>query len=59
MAAAFEALGSSNAAVLTARSSSQTHAPEKTHACDCCQNQMEHTEGMRGVRPMGASAVVV
>ena len=33
-------------------------ASEKTHACDCCQNQMERTEDMRGVRPMGASAVV-
>ena len=33
-------------------------ALEKTHACDFRQNQMEHTEGMRGVRPMGASAVV-
>ena len=32
-------------------------ALEKTHACDFCQNQMEYTEGMRGVRPMGASAV--
>jgi hypothetical protein len=34
-----------------------TSASEKTHACDCCQNQMERTEDMRGVRPMGASAV--
>ena len=34
-----------------------TSALEKTHACDCCQNQMERTEDMRGVRPMGASAV--
>ena len=34
-----------------------TSAPEKTHACDGGQNQMERTEDMRGVRPMGASAV--
>ena len=34
-----------------------TSALKKTHACDWGQNQMEHTEGMRGVRPMGASAV--
>ena len=34
-----------------------TSAPEKTHACDFCQNQMERTEDMRGVRPMGGSAV--
>ena len=34
-----------------------TSASEKTHACDCCQNQMERTEDMRDVRPMGASAV--
>ncbi len=32
-------------------------APEKTHACDWGQNQMEHAEGMRGVSPMDASAV--
>jgi len=32
-------------------------ALQKTHACDFCQNQMERTEDMRGVRPMGASAV--
>mgnify|MGYP000208484750 CR=1 FL=1 len=34
-----------------------TSASEKTHACDRGQNQMERTEDMRGVRPMGASAV--
>ena len=34
-----------------------TSAPEKTHACDFCQNQMERTEDMNGVCPMGASAV--
>jgi hypothetical protein len=34
-----------------------TSASKKTHACDCCQNQIERTEDMRGVRPMGASAV--
>ena len=32
-------------------------ASEKTHACDGGQNQMERTEDMRGVRPMGGSAV--
>jgi hypothetical protein len=35
-----------------------TSASEKTHACDGGQNQMERTEDMRGVRPMGASGVV-
>ena len=34
-----------------------TSAPKKTHACDWGQNQMGHTEDMRGVRPIGASAV--
>ena len=36
-----------------------TSAPERSHACDWCQNQMEHMAGMRGVRPMGASAAAV
>jgi len=34
-----------------------TSAPEKTHACDWGQNQMEHAEGMRGVNPTEMSAV--
>ena len=32
-------------------------ALKKTPACDRGQNQMQRTEDMRGVRPMGASAV--
>ena len=32
-------------------------APEKTHACDWGQNQMEHVEVMRDVSPTEVSAV--
>jgi hypothetical protein len=34
-----------------------TSAPEKTHACDWGQNQMERAEGMRDVTPTEVSAV--
>jgi hypothetical protein len=33
-----------------------TSAPEKTHACDCCQNQIEHAVCMHCEMLMYASA---
>ncbi len=64
----FDMAGRAHGACIAARSHSDIsggdctkeqskRAQEKTDACDCCQNQMEHTEGMRCVRPTGARAV--
>ena len=34
-----------------------TSESEKTDACDCCQNQMEHGKSMCGVSPNKVSTV--